>query len=142
MGKDLYGQYYHSLDPKNRVSMPAKFRDQLGSHFVITQGLNNCLFVFSDEEFQHLADLLNALPMAKGQPLLHFFFSGAADVEPDKVGRVLLPEHLKKYAGIDKDVVINGCGKRAEIWNAAEWTRLQESVTAEDVEAMMNDLNI
>ena len=142
MEQDLYGQYYHSLDAKNRVSVPARFREQLGEHFVITQGLNNCLFIFPDEEFRRLADMLNALPMAKGQPLLHFFFSGAADVEPDKAGRVILPEHLKKYAGIEKDVVVNGCGRRAEIWNEAEWNRRQQSVTAADVAAMMTDLNI
>ena len=142
MMQDLYGQYNHSLDAKNRVSVPFRFRERLGEHFVITQGLNGCLFVFPEDEFQRLAEMLNSLPMAKGQALQHFFFSGAADVEPDKNGRVILPAHLKKYAGIDKDVVINGCGRRAEIWNEEEWNRRQAGLTAADVAAMMEELNI
>ena len=111
----LTGQYAHSLDAKGRVNFPAKLREELGEHFVITRGLDNCLFVYSMQEWKLLADKLHELPISKSAPLNRFFFAGAAEVEPDKQGRVLLPAHLREYAGLDRDVTIAGVSNRAEI---------------------------
>ena len=84
----LTGQYAHTLDAKGRVNFPARLREELGPRFFITRGLDNCLFVYSPEEWQALADKLSKLPMSKSTPLSRFFFAGAAEVEPDKQGRI------------------------------------------------------
>ena len=87
----LTGQYFHNLDAKGRVNFPAKLREELGERFIITRGLDNCLFVYSLKEWELLADKMQLLPIAKSAPLKRFFFAGAAEVEPDKQGRVVLP---------------------------------------------------
>lgn len=100
----LTGQYTHSIDAKGRVNFPAKLREELGERFIITRGLDNCLFVYSVDEWDQLAAKLRELPISKSAPLNRFFFAGAAEAEPDKQGRVLLPAHLREYAGLDRDV--------------------------------------
>lgn len=136
----LTGQYAHTLDPKGRVNFPARLREELGGCFVITRGLDNCLFVYSMEEWQHLADKLHALPISKSAPLNRFFFAGAAEVEPDKQGRVLLPAHLRAYAGLEKEVTIAGVGDRAEIWDTVRWEKNNALLTADMIAGAMDEL--
>ena len=136
----LTGQYAHSLDAKGRVNFPAKLREELGEHFVITRGLDNCLFVYSMQEWQLLADKLHELPISKSAPLNRFFFAGAAEVEPDKQGRVLLPAHLREYAGLDRDVTIAGVSNRAEIWDTARWEAQNTQLTSESIASAMDEL--
>ncbi len=138
----LFGQFQHSLDPKNRLIIPGKLREQLGEQVVITRGIGHCLFLFSKEEFDQLADRLAALPMnKKTQRLQHFFCAGVSDIDLDKTGRALLPAHLLSFAGIEKDVVINGCGKRAEIWNADRWNEI-DSFEDDEIELLMEEVGI
>ena len=110
----LIGQYQHNIDAKNRVIVPAKFREDLGERFYVTKGLDGCLFVLSEEGWKRLQDKIVAMPMSKARQLQRFFFSGAAEVEPDKQGRILIPQPLRDYASIEKDVTFIGTGDRAE----------------------------
>lgn len=136
----LTGQYTHSIDAKGRVNFPAKLREELGERFIITRGLDNCLFVYSVDEWNQLAAKLHELPISKSAPLNRFFFAGAAEAEPDKQGRVLLPAHLREYAGLDRDVTIAGVSNRAEIWDTARWEKQNELLTAESIASAMDEL--
>ena len=136
----LTGQYTHSIDAKGRVNFPAKLREELGERFIITRGLDNCLFVYSVDEWDQLAAKLHELPISKSAPLNRFFFAGAAEAEPDKQGRVLLPAHLREYAGLDRDVTIAGVSNRAEIWDSERWEMQNEQLTAQSIATAMDEL--
>ena len=136
----LTGQYTHSIDAKGRVNFPAKLREELGERFIITRGLDNCLFVYSVDEWDQLAAKLHELPISKSAPLNRFFFAGAAEAEPDKQGRVLLPAHLREYAGLDRDVTIAGVSNRAEIWDSERWETQNEQLTAQATATAMDEL--
>lgn len=136
----LTGQYSHNVDPKGRVNFPARLREELGVRFIITRGLDNCLFVYSMEEWALLAAKLKELPISKSAPLNRFFFAGAAEAEPDKQGRVLLPAHLREYAGLDRDVTIAGVSNRAEIWDSARWAQNNDLLTADAIASAMDEL--
>lgn len=136
----MKGEHHHSLDPKGRLNFPAKLREMLGESFVICKGLDGCLFVYPQEEWEKFEDKINALPLSKGRKLQRFFFAGAADAEPDKQGRVLIPQILRDHAGLDKDVVIIGASTRAEIWNEERWAANQEENTEESIEETMDEI--
>ncbi|CAI6019994.1 division/cell wall cluster transcriptional repressor MraZ [Cohnella sp. JJ-181] len=117
------GEYQHSIDDKGRIIIPAKFRDALGADFIVTRGLDNCLFVYPREEWAQLEQRLRALPsMAAGaRAFSRLLFSGASEGEWDKQGRVNLPNHLRDYAKLDKECTIIGVSTRVEIWDKATW---------------------
>lgn len=117
------GEYSHSVDPKGRLIMPAKFREALGSEFVMTKGLDECLFVYPKNEWESIEDKFREVPLTTkdARKFSRFFFAGAASCEIDKQGRVLLPSVLRDFAGIDKDVVLVGVLNRIEIWDKAHW---------------------
>ncbi len=117
------GEYNHSIDAKGRLIVPAKFRESLGDAFVVTQGLDGCLFVYPDEEWQAFEEKLKTLPMANkdARKFVRFFLAGAAQVELDKQGRILLPANLRSFAGLEKDCAFVGVGSRVEIWDKERW---------------------
>jgi len=117
------GEYLHTIDNKGRLIFPAKFREELGEKFIATKGLDNCLFVYSPAEWAILENKLKQLPLAKpeARAFVRFFFAGAAELEADKQGRVLLPAPLRDHARLDKDVVIIGVSTRIEIWGKEAW---------------------
>ena len=117
------GEYNHSIDAKGRLIVPAKFREELGENFIVTKGLDGCLYIYPDEEWKKFESKLSELPMGKGdtRKIVRFFLSAATQVELDKQGRILLPQTLRDFAGIDKEVVIIGNGERAEIWSKESW---------------------
>ena len=117
------GEYNHSIDAKGRLIVPAKFRESLGDAFVVTQGLDGCLFVYPDEEWQAFEEKLKTLPMANkdARKFVRFFLAGAAQVELDKQGRILLPANLRNFAGLEKDCAFVGVGSRVEIWDKDRW---------------------
>lgn len=108
--------------------MPAKFRDMLGETFVVTKGLDNCLFVYPNEEWRNLEQKLRTLPLTNkdARAFIRFFFAGAAECELDKQGRILLPSNLREYAKLKKDLMIIGVSSRAEIWSRDEWERYND----------------
>lgn len=128
------GQYQHAIDEKGRLTLPAKLRAALATGFVVTRGLDGCLFAFPQEEWSSLAARLTAMSVgdAKARQVARFFFSGACDCMPDKQGRVLLPAHLREYAGIDGEAIVTGMGNRLEIWSTATWATAI-SDTEEDI---------
>jgi len=117
------GEYQHNVDSKGRIILPAKFRELLGEMFVATKGLDRCLFIYPKEEWTILEEKLKKLPLAKqeARAFVRFFFSGAAELEFDKQGRVLLPNNLRDYAGLEKDIVVVGVSSRIEIWDKQAW---------------------
>lgn len=129
------GEYAHSIDDKGRLIVPAKFREELGTCFVATRGLDRCLFVYPMTEWGHLEEKLRDLPLGKGEAraFVRTLLSGATECELDKQGRIVLPTNLREYAGLTKDVVVIGVSSRVEIWNKEEWNRYsQEAATAFD----------
>lgn len=127
------GEFEHTLDPKGRLFIPARFREGLGKNFIVTRGLDNCLFVYPPREWETLEEKLRSLPFTKGEvrAFLRFFFAGATECEPDKQGRILLPATLREYAGIEKEVVLIGVSSRVEIWSLENWAAYSEKAEAE-----------
>ena len=117
------GEYNHTIDAKGRLIVPSKFREQLGNEFVITKGLDGCLFVYSNEEWQNIENSFRDKPLTSkdARKFMRFFFAGAATCEVDKQGRILIPNNLREYAGIEKDVVSVGVLSRVEIWSKEKW---------------------
>lgn len=117
------GEYTHSIDAKKRLALPSKFRGELGEKVVVTRGLDRCLFVYPMGAWEQLSEKLGNLPV--GEPgtrsFIRLMFAGAADVELDSQGRVLLPDNLKQYAGLGKEVVVAGLFNRLEIWDTEVW---------------------
>lgn len=117
------GEFTHTLDGKGRVNIPSRLRDGLGERCVITRGLDRCLFVYPLPEWSRLEEQLKSLPFTRGdnRAFTRLFFSGAIEVEPDRQGRVLIPQNLRDYASIEKDVVIIGVSNRVEVWAETAW---------------------
>lgn len=127
------GEYNHTVDTKGRLIVPSKFREQLGDGFVVTKGLDGCLFVYPMAEWERIEESFRGVSQAskEARKFARFFFSGAAQCEVDKQGRILLPTVLREYAGLTKDVVMAGAGTRIEIWDKDRW---EDSSSYEDVE--------
>lgn len=127
------GEYNHTIDAKGRLIIPAKFREVLGDEFVVTKGMDGCLFVFDNSEWQSFAEKLRSLPMIDKEvrQFTRFFLAGAASVEVDKQGRILIPSVLRDFAGITKDTVLIGVGSRIEIWSKDRW---EGTVTYQDMD--------
>ena len=117
------GEYNHTIDAKGRVIVPSKFRETLGDEFVVTKGLDGCLFVYDNNEWAAFAEKLKSLPITNkdARQFVRFFLAGAASVEVDKQGRILLPGSLREFAELIKDVVLIGVGSRIEIWSKERW---------------------
>lgn len=142
----LIGEYEHSLDDKGRVIMPVKLRSDIGERFIITKGLDGCLFVFSQLEWSNFERKLKELPLTNknARDFVRFFLSGAIECELDKQGRFLIANNLREYANITKEVVIIGVGTRLEIWNKEKWKNYNsdENISPDDIAENMTMLGI
>ena len=142
----LLGEYRHNLDAKGRVSVPSKFRCDLGQSFVVTKGLDNCLYLYSKDEWKKFEDKLKNLPITsqEARSFVRFFFAGASECEVDKQGRINIPQNLREYAKIQKDVVIVGVSTRAEIWNSENWDKYtsSDSLDVSKIASQMSNLGI
>ena len=142
----LIGEYEHSIDVKGRLIMPAKLRDDMGEKFIITKGLDGCLFGFSQNEWANFEEKLKTLPLTNknARDFVRFFLSGATECEIDKQGRFLIVGNLRQYAHMDKEVVIIGVGTRIEIWNREEWRKYNssENISADSIAENMTILGI
>lgn len=123
------GQFEHTIDDKGRLTMPAKFRAGLAAGLVVTIGMDGCLFVFPRTKWEELASQIEALPITnpKARGLARLMFSSADDSGMDRQGRILVPAHLRTYAGLEGDVVITGLNSRIELWHPERWRKLQSA---------------
>lgn len=121
----LIGEYLHSIDAKKRLSIPSKMRKELGRHSVITKGLDNCLYIYPLKEWQALAQKLSSLPAGQSstRSFTRLMLSGASEVDTDGLGRILVPDYLKQYADLKKNVVVIGLYNHLEIWDKEKWEK-------------------
>ena len=140
----LIGEYEHSLDAKGRLIMPSKLRIDIGESFIITKGLDVCLCVFSQYEWNNFETKLKTLPLSdkNARNFVRFFLSGATECEIDKQGRFLIPNNLRIAANLEKEVVIIGVGTRLEIWDKGIWQKCDEDISADDIAENMTMLGI
>ncbi len=122
------GEYQHSIDSKGRIIIPSKFRETLGFKFILTKGLDNCLFIYPMDEWDNLEEKLKQLPIASkdARAFVRHFFSGAVECEVDKQGRINIPQNLRDHAKVDKEVITIGVSSRVEIWDKEEWRKYNE----------------
>jgi MraZ protein len=140
------GEYFHTLDTKKRLAIPAKFRRDLGKKAVLTRGLDNCLYLYPLEEWKKLAEKLARLPITRSdsRAFVRLMLAGAMDVSLDRLGRILVPDYLKDYASLGKKAVIAGLYNRIEIWDENKWESYKKQTTkqVEDIAEKMNELGI
>ena len=139
------GEYQHALDNKNRIIIPSKFRDSLGEKFVLTKGLDGCLYVYTTSEWIILEEKLKKLPLTSkdARAFVRFFFSGANEIDVDKQGRALIPQNLLEYANIEKDIVSIGVSTRIEIWSKSKWKEYNDSnINFDEIAEKMSELGI
>ncbi len=140
----LIGEYEHSLDTKGRLIMPVKLREDIGEKFIITKGLDGCLFIFSLNEWTIFETKLKQLPISNKDARMfsRFFFSGAIDSELDKQGRFLISSNLREFANLQKDVIIVGMNSRIEVWSKEKWDNCKNDISADDIAEKMEMLGI
>ena len=132
-------QYNHTVDTKGRLIIPSKFRELLGEEFVVTKGMDGCLFAYANDDWKVFEEKLTSLPITNkdARKFARFFLAGAAPVEVDKQGRILLPAHLREFGELEKDVVLVGVGSRIEIWNRDKW---ENESADDDMDAIGNSM--
>lgn len=142
----LIGEFEHSLDAKGRLIMPAKIREDIGDNFIITKGLDGCLFGFSKDEWNNFEEKLKTLPLTNknARDFVRFFLSGATECDVDKQGRFLISANLREYATLEKEAVITGVGTRIEIWNKDKWKAYnsEENLSADQIAENMANLGM
>lgn len=142
----LTGEFNHSIDSKGRLIIPSKLRDSLGEHFVITKGMDGCLFLYPENEWEAFEGKLRTLPLTnkKAREFKRFFLGSAVDGEIDKQGRILISTSLRTYANLDKEVVLAGVLDKVEIWSKDAWeartAEIEENI--EDIASDMEDLGL
>lgn len=139
----MTGTYRHTIDAKGRLFIPAKLRYELGDSFYVTKEVDNCLVVYPEQSWNEIEEKMAALPRSKARNIQRMIFSSAEKCEPDAQGRIVVPQQLRDYAGLEKDVVIIGVSNRAEIWDSSKWESIDEAeFTAENLAEAMDLLDI
>ncbi|ABR49038.1 MraZ protein [Alkaliphilus metalliredigens QYMF] len=140
------GEYNHSIDSKGRLSVPSRFREELGDRFILTKGLDNCLFVYSMDEWKVLEDKLKKLPLTNrdARAFVRFFFSGATECELDNQGRIRIPNNLRSHAYLEKEVIVIGVATRIEIWSSDQWGQYNDdsNLSYDEIANRMEELGI
>lgn len=126
----LIGEYKHTIDDKNRISLPSKFRKEIGKKVVLTRGLDNCLFLYPTREWEKVSQKLSELPMGQADTrgFNRFMFAGAAELDVDSLGRILIPDFLKSFAQLSIKAVFAGVGSRVELWNEESWEEYKRKI--------------
>lgn len=137
-------EYSHTIDPKGRLIIPSKFREVLGDEFVVTKGLDGCLFVYDNNEWAAFEEKLKSLPLTNkdSRKFVRFFLAGAANVELDKQGRILVPSVLREFAGLDKDVILAGVGNHIEIWSKEKWEDASQYDDMDEISERMTEMGL
>ena len=142
----LIGQYTHSIDSKKRLSLPAKFRGELGDKVIITKGVENCLVVYTQKEWEVISSKLGNLPISQGEArsFTRHLLASATEIDLDKLGRVLIPDYLKDYASLQKNAVICGLSNRLEIWDEKKWDDYRKNAEkgVEEIVSKLRSLGI
>lgn len=140
------GEFFHNLDQKGRIAVPVKFRKSFAQGLVITRGIDRCLFVFSNQEWNMLAEKIAKLPLAQAdsRAFSRLMFAGAVKAELDKQGRVLIPDYLREYAELKKQVIVAGVFNRLEIWDKANWQeyKMRTEKESSDISEKLSELGI
>ncbi len=138
------GEYNHTIDAKGRLIVPSKFRETLGDTFVVTKGLDGCLFVYDNEEWSIFEEKLKSLPITnkEARQFVRFFLAGAAEVEVDKQGRILVPNVLREFAELNKDVVLIGVASRIEIWSKERFNGMAAYEDMDEIAEHMAELGL
>ena len=138
------GEYNHTIDAKGRLIIPSKFREVLGDEFVVTKGLDGCLFVYDNNEWTAFEEKLKSLPLTNkdARKFVRFFLAGAANVEVDKQGRILVPSVLREFGELNKDVVLVGVASRIEIWSKERWNSTADYEDMDEIAEHMADLGL
>jgi MraZ protein len=140
------GEFNHTIDEKGRLSVPAKFRAELAKGMVLTRGLDGCLWLYTEEEWQKIAEKVSALPLTQknARSFSRFVLSGAMDLKIDKIGRIIVPKYLAEYAGISTKVVVAGMYNRLEIWAEETWKQFKAKMeeSSEEVAENLSELGI
>lgn len=141
MNGTFTGEYTHSIDQKGRLIIPSKFRELLGEKFVVTKGMDGCLWIFSSKSWDEFANNLHNLQSSNAnvRKIKRYFFAGATETETDKQGRILLPQSLRAHAKLEKDVVLAGVSDKIEIWDADEWAKISNVDDVEDIAENIGD---
>ena len=139
VGNTLMGTFEHTIDAKGRMAFPTKLRERLGLSFIVTIGPENCLYVYSEEEWENFTEKIKTLTGEKARAAKLFIIK-ACIVEPDKQGRILIPQNLREYAGLDHDVTVLGVINRAEIWDTAHFSEVSGAVTEEMLSDALSDI--
>ena len=142
----LIGQYKHTIDVKKRLALPSKFRGELGTTVIVTKGVENCLVVYTQSEWQVMSAKLGNLPISQGEArsFTRHLLASATEVDLDKLGRILIPEYLKEYAHFKKNVVVCGLSNRLEIWDEQKWQEYTQAAEkgAEEIVSKLGPLGI
>ena len=140
------GEYSHNLDSKGRLAVPAKFRARLKEGAVVTKGLDDCLFLYPKKQWRKVADKLANLPIsqAKARAFSRLMLAGAMDVSVDRQGRIILPDYLRKFGGVDKKVIVAGLYNRVEIWDQLKWNKYRQGMEkeSEGIAEQLDDLGV
>ena len=138
------GEYNHTVDTKGRLIIPTKFRDQLGEEFVVTRGLDGCLFAYPQDSWAQFEESLRTLPLTRkdARTFVRFFVAGATLCELDKQGRILVPATLREFAGLEKDVVVAGVTDRIEIWSKERWANVNAVSDMDEIAEKMAELGL
>ncbi len=134
----LMGSYQHNIDAKGRLTVPVKLREQLGDSFYLTKGIDGCIFVYPEKEWEMFLEELCNKPISQAAALQRHFIANSALVETDSMGRILIPKNLREYASLEKDTMFLGVGKRGEIWSAQKLEELNSLQTQESIMAAMS----
>lgn len=137
----LIGRYDYAIDDKGRLNFPAKFREDMGKSFVVTCWLDGCLAAFPESEWDRVTSLLREKSMVRARDVQRYLYASAVEATPDKQGRILIPQHLRKAASLEKDVTIIGVGGRVEIWDTAAWEAYDEQLRNGPIADAMEELD-
>lgn len=142
----FFGEYNHTIDIKGRISIPSKFRDELGEKFIATKGMDNCLFIYPMEEWKILENKLKQLPLTNkdARAFVRFFFAGATECELDNQGRIRIPNNLREHAFLEKDTVLIGVATRIELWSQEQWQQYNSdaNLSYDEIASKMAELGI
>ncbi len=139
---NLIGSYQHTLDAKGRVFLPAKYRESMGTSIYMTRGLENCLYLFSETEWENFSDKIKTLTIGNARNIQRIFLGNAAQSDVDGQGRIAIPQPLRAYAMLDKDVTVVGVSSRVEIWDTARWNSFNDEIDNEKLAEAFSLLGI